>query len=137
MVVEVEKMNFNLGYIVVWQHFETAFRDPLFILYVSGVLVDIVLGNIKAWTNGTVNSNVGVKGTLKHLGVFTFVILLLPPLTYYLGNNGVSMAVLGYLVYQYIVSIIENLGGLGYNVPRVFKDKLTQLGENHEEEHKE
>lgn len=129
-------MNFNLGYATLIQHFETAFRDPLFILYVSGVLVDIVLGNIKAWTNGTVDSNVGVKGTLKHLGVFTFVIVLLPPLSYYLGNSGVSIGVLGYLVYQYIISIIENLGGLGYNVPSIFKDKLTQLGDDYEEDQK-
>ena len=129
-------MNFSLGYATLIQHFETAFRDPLFILYVSGVLVDIVLGNIKAWTNGTVDSNVGVKGTLKHLGVFTFVILLLPPLSYYLGNNGVSIGVLGYLVYQYIVSIIENLGGLGFNVPSIFKDKLRQLGDSYEEDQK-
>ena len=130
-------MNFNLGYVTLIQHFETAFRDPLFVLYVSGVLVDIVLGNIKAWTNGTVDSNVGVKGTLKHLGVFTFVIILLPPLSYYLGNSGVSIGVLGYLVYQYIVSIIENLGGLGFNVPTIFKDKLRQLGDNYEEDQNE
>ena len=130
-------MNFSLGYAMLIKHFETAFRDPLFVLYVSCVLVDIVLGNIKAWTNGTVDSNVGVKGTLKHLGVFTFVIVLLPPLSYYLGNNGVSIGVLGYLVYQYIVSIIENLGGLGFNVPTIFKDKLTQLGDSYKEDQNE
>ena len=129
-------MNFNLGYAMLIKHFETAFRDPLFILYVSCVLVDIVLGNIKAWTNGTVDSNVGVKGTLKHLGVFTFVIVLLPPLSYYLENSGVSIGVLGYLVYQYIVSIVENLGGLGFNVPSIFKDKLTQLGDSYKEDQK-
>ena len=129
-------MSFNLGYTMLIKHFETAFRDPLFVLYVSCVLVDIVLGNIKAWTNGTVDSNVGVKGTLKHLGVFTFVIVLLPPLSYYLGNNGVSLGVLAYLVYQYIVSIIENLGGLGFDVPSIFKDKLTQLGDSYKEDQK-
>ena len=130
-------MNVSLGYATLIQHFETAFRDPLFVLYVSCVLVDIVLGNIKAWTIGTVDSNVGVKGTLKHLGVFTFVIVLLPPLSYYLGNSGVSIGVLGYLVYQYIISIVENLGGLGFNVPSIFKDKLTQLGNSYEEDQNE
>ena len=129
-------MEIYVGYSTLIMHFESAFKDPLFILYTASVIVDIVLGNVKAWTNNDVASDIGVKGTLKHLGVFSFVVLLLPPLSYYLGNNGVSLAVLSYLVYQYIVSIVENLGQLGFDVPTVFKQKLRELDddENNKEE---
>ena len=127
-------MEIYVGYSTLIMHFESAFKDPLFILYAASVIVDIVLGNVKAWTTNDVASDVGVKGTLKHLGVFTFVILLLPPLTYYLGNNAVSLGVLSYLVYQYLISIVENLGQLGFDVPTVFKQKLRQLNDENEKE---
>lgn len=127
-------MDIYIAYSTLVTHFESAFKDPLFVLYTASVIVDIVLGNIKAWTINDVASDVGVKGTLKHLGVFTFVVLLLPPLTYYLGNNAVSLGVLSYLVYQYLVSIIENLGQLGFDVPTVFKQKLRQLNDENEKE---
>ena len=122
-------MEFVLGYSLLIEHFESAFKDPLFILYIATVIVDIVLGNIKAWMNDDVNSKIGVQGTLKHVGVFTFVIILLPPLTYYLNNSGVAITILGYLVYQYIISIIENLGVMGFKMPDVFEKSFTQLKE--------
>ena len=120
-------MEIYLAYIELYNQFEIVFKDPLFILYVASVFVDIVLGNVKAWTLNDVDSNVGVRGTLKHVGVFAFVVVLLPPLTYYLGNSAVGIGVLTYLVYQYLISIIENLGALGFNVPTVFKEKLRRL----------
>ena len=126
-------MEIFFGYTVLIEHFEEAFKDPLFILYIATVIVDIVLGNIKAWTNDNVNSKIGVQGTLKHVGVFTFVIVLLPPLTYYLNTNAVSITVLGYLVYQYIISIIENLGSMGFKMPDVFEKSFTQLNKDKEE----
>ena len=128
---------FYVGYGELVRHFEVLFRDPLFVLYGSSVLVDIVLGNIKAWTLNDVDSHVGVRGSLKHLGVFTFVVLLLPPLTYYLGNSGVGIGVLTYLTYQYLISIVENLGVLGFDVPNIFKEKLRRLDvDDNEEENK-
>ena len=127
-------MEIYVGYSTLIMHFESAFKEPLFILYTASVIFDIVLGNVKAWTINDVASDIGVKGTLKHLGVFSFVVLLLPPLSYYLGNNGVSLAVLSYLVYQYIISIVENLGQLGFDVPTVFKQKLRQLNDENEKE---
>ena len=127
-------MEIYVGYSTLIMHFESAFKDPLFILYTASVIVDIVLGNVKAWTTNDVASDIGVKGTLKHLGVFSFVVLLLPPLSYYLGNNVVSLGVLSYLVYQYLISIVENLGQLGFDVPTVFKQKLRQLNDENEKE---
>ena len=127
----------HLAYIELVTHFESAFREPLFILYLASAIVDVVLGNIRAWSMNDVDSHVGVRGTMKHLGVFTFVVLLLPPLAYYLGNNAVSLGILTYLVYQYLISIVENLGQLGFDVPTVFKEKLRRLDEdNNEEENK-
>ena len=124
----------HLAYIEIVAHFEGAFREPLFILYLASAIVDVVLGNIRAWSMNDVDSHVGVRGTMKHLGVFTFVVLLLPPLAYYLGNNAVSLGILTYLVYQYLISIIENLGQLGFDVPTVFKEKLRRLDDDSNEE---
>ena len=120
-------MDFILGYSSLMAHFNTLLKDPLFILYVAAVLSDLLLGNVKAWSLHIVDSDVGLKGTLKHGGIFMFVVIMLPPLTYYLGNPSVSMSILAYLVYQYMISIIENLGQLGYKVPKVFEERLRKI----------
>lgn len=127
----------NSGFIVIMQHFTSAFKQPLFLLYISAVIVDIVLGNVKAWKTENVQSDVGIKGTLKHFGVLTFAMLFLPSLSYYLHSNTVSLAILGYLVYQYTISIIENLGVMGYKMPAIFEKSLQQLNHDNEENKKD
>ena len=125
------KMIDNVGFVSLVAHFQFAFKQPIFWLYVATVVVDIILGNARAWITGDVYSDVGIKGTVKHFAVFSFVVVLLPPLAYYLGTHAVSTAVITYLVYQYLISIIENLGLLGYKVPKVFKDNLRRLDDDY------
>lgn len=118
------------GFVNLVAHFQIAFKQPIFWLYVASVIVDIILGNARAWINSDVDSDAGVKGTVKHFAVFSFVVVLLPPLSYYMGTQAVSIAVTTYLVYQYIISIVENLGVLGFTVPKIFEDNLRRLGDD-------
>lgn len=106
------------------------FKTPIFSLYVGTLITDIFLGNIRAWVNKEVDSSVGVKGSLKHLGLFSFVTIFLPSLSAYTGDLLLSQGVLTYFIYQYVISIIENLGRLGFNLPDSFKQYFHQLQES-------
>ena len=117
----------SVGFVSLVAHFQLAFKQPVFWLYAASVVVDIILGNTRAWVTDDVNSDVGIKGTVKHFAVFSFVVVLLPPLAYYLGTSAVTVAVTTYLVYQYLISIVENLGLLGFKVPKVFVQSLRVL----------
>ena len=103
------------------------FKTPLFSLYVGAVITDIFLGNIRAWVNKEIDSSAGVKGSLKHFGLFSFVTIFLPSLSLYTNDLIMSQTVLLYFIYQYVISIIENLGRLGFYVPASFKKYFKQL----------
>lgn len=100
-----------------FNHYHILMDKPLFWLYIGTVLVDLITGNIKAWTKNDIDSNVGVKGTIKHIALFAFIIIFLPTLSVYMGDTLVSQTLMGYFTYQYIISIIENLAELGFNLP--------------------
>ena len=98
-----------------------------FWLYMALLLTDVVTGNIKAWVTKDVDSSVGVAGSLKHTALLGMIILLLPTLSAYMETNALAMGVLSYYSYQYAISIIENLGALGWGVPPQIALKMRRL----------
>lgn len=120
---------------VFFTNYATLFKTPLFSLYVGALLTDIILGNIRAWVNKEIDSSAGVKGSLKHLGLFSFVIVFLPSLSVYTSDLFLSQGVLTYFIYQYAISIIENLGRLGFNLPDSFKQYFHQLQDEEDKPH--
>ena len=117
-------------FLLFFTNYMILFKTPLFSLYVGALITDIFLGNIRAWVNKEIDSSAGVKGSLKHLGLFSFVIVFLPSLSVYTGDLLLSQGVLTYFIYQYVISIIENLGRLGFNLPDSFKQYFQQLQES-------
>ena len=114
-------------------HYNVMLDSPLFWLYLASLLVDIITGNIRAWTTKDIDSSVGVMGSLKHFGLFSFVVLFLPTLSIYMGDNTIAQGLILYFIYQYIISIIENIGLLGFNIPDKLADRFRRLGNNDEE----
>lgn len=102
-------------------------RSPIILLYFAAMATDLILGNIRAWITNDVDSDVGTKGTLKHIGIASFVVLFLPILSIYLDTSFVSVSIVGYITYQYALSIIENLGMMGFKMPDIFEKSLRRL----------
>lgn len=102
-------------------------RNPIILLYFASVITDIILGNIRAWITHDVDSDVATKGTLKHIGIASFVVLFLPILSLYLDSSFVSVSVVSYITYQYTLSIIENLGMMGFKMPDILEKSLRRL----------
>lgn len=92
-------------------------QSPIFMLFLSCVVVDILLGNIRAFVKGGYNSDIGIKGTLKHAGMISFILLVLPNAMFFLNLGGELNGLILYFVFQYIMSIIENLALLGFKIP--------------------
>lgn len=101
-----------------------------FWLYMALLLTDIITGNIKAWVTEDVDSSVGVAGSLKHLALLGMVIILLPTLSAYMESNALSIVIVNYYSYQYTISIVENLGALGWGIPPQIANKLRRLKED-------
>lgn len=119
---------------MVLDNYSLLLEDPLFWFYMATLVVDIITGNIKAWTTRTVDSKVGVRGTLKHFGLLAFVLLFLPNLSIYLGTRVATQGLLTYFIYQYTISIIENLGVLGFHIPDDLAKRFAQIPDKKEGE---
>lgn len=102
-------------------------ESPIILLYFAAVVTDIILGNIRAWITHDVDSHIATKGTLKHIGIASFVTLFLPILSIYLESSFVSVTIVGYITYQYTLSIIENLGMMDIKLPDIFEKSLRRL----------
>ena len=116
------------------QQFEAMVDDYLIIGFTWAVIADIATGYFKAWrattTGRKTNSTKGLFGLTKHLLVLSLVLTLYP----YLMSLGYSLAAQGILVammYNYIVSIIENLGQAGIYVPEFVKQRLSKLQDDY------
>jgi len=97
------------------------------------MLVDILLGSLRAFTQARVSSVVAWAGITRKIGT-----LLIVGLAYYIGEisnlPGVPIALgslaAGYYIYQESLSILENASILGLPIPDVLKDALAQLSTN-------
>ena len=106
-----------------------------FWLYMSLLLTDIITGNIKAWVTADVDSSVGVRGSLKHLALLGMAVILLPTLNAYMETNALTIVIMNYYSYQYTISIIENLGALGWGIPPEIANKMRRLKEVDKDDH--
>ena len=96
--------------------------DGLVLLFVAALIVDNVLGHVKAIRTRTWTTKVGTNGILRHAAVVTVVFVLLPAMSYYMGDNTASNGILLVIVGVYMVSIMENLTQLGFPL----SDKITK-----------
>lgn len=100
--------------------------DMLLIVLAAFVVFDYVSGVILAVKQGKLNSRVGFFGIVKKALIFVVVIIahLLDQLT---GLDAIrSITVLFYISNEGI-SILENLGKLGVEIPKKIRDVLEQL----------
>lgn len=91
------------------------------------IALDYVSGVIKAFTNKTLSSRIGLRGLLKKIGILIIVMLavLIDRVT---GNTGaIRTLVLYYFVANEGLSIVENLGQAGLPIPKTIKNALKAL----------
>lgn len=121
--------------------YQNLHSNTYFILYLAVLFSDIIIGNVTAWLKHKWDSNVGMKGTIKHLSVLLMIIILLPVVEWILPYKftmsffdipvilNVSNTIMIYITYQNLFSLIENLGYVGIPVPSFIKNKMYRLND--------
>lgn len=108
-------------------YFESVLNNSLFLLYLVTVAVDIITGNIVALYLRKWNSKTGLNGTLRHIGLFIVVVFLLPIISFTTNIPIIANAVLGYVIAQYTISILENISVLGFDLTDSFGQYFEYL----------
>lgn len=94
------------------------------------VVLDVISGAIRAFTQGQLSSNIAYTGILKKggelilIGMAYFVQRLVPD---GLGNIPLPQALAGFYCYVEAVSILENASAAGVPIPQFLKDALAAL----------
>ena len=108
--------------IEITSYYKDYLNDALVVLFIAALVVDNVLGHVKAIRTRQWTSKVGTNGILRHAAVVTVVFILLPALSYYMSDTIASNGILLVIVGVYMVSITENLTHLGFPL----SDKITK-----------
>ena len=93
------------------------------------IVMDIVTGLLKGIYQKNLDSETGFKGIIKKVLLFALVAVAhaIDTIT---GQSGVIRTlIIYYIAANEGLSILENMGAMGVNIPTFLKDKLTQLKE--------
>ena len=100
----------------------TSRNDYIFFLLIL-ILIDFLTGNAKAWKWKVSDSSVGLKGIIKHSLTFLFYFLLLAFFKY-IQMEEIGMIFIYLILYNYVLSIMENLAVMGVYIPTFLRAKV-------------
>ena len=100
----------------------TSKNDYIFFLLIL-ILIDFLTGNAKAWKWKVSDSSVGLKGIIKHSLTFLFYFLLLAFFKY-VQMEEIGMIFIYLILFNYVLSIMENLAVMGVYIPKFLRAKV-------------
>lgn len=112
-------------------------ENSWFFAFFVVIIIDLLTGAAKCWYKNSkikASSTIGRKGLITHfVTLFTWVIVY--PLLDSWGLSSGANIVLMFFIYQYILSIIENLGQMGVKLPPYLMSRLEKLEDMYEEKY--
>ena len=107
--------------------FESTSRNDYIFFLLILIIIDFLTGNAKAWKWKVSDSSVGLKGIIKHSLTFLFYFLHLAFFTY-VQMEEIGMIFIYLILFNYVLSIIENLAVMGVYIPKFLSAKvLTEM----------
>ena len=103
--------------------FESTSRNDYIFFLLILILIDFLTGNAKAWKWKVSDSSVGLKGIIKHSLTFLFYFLLLAFFTY-VQMEEIGMIFIYLILFNYVLSIMENLAVMGVYIPKFLRAKV-------------
>ena len=106
------------------QAFTDLFNNEYLRLLVVVILLDILAGTVRAIIQKALNSSIGTNGLLKHMLILISisVLTIFAPL---FDLVFVSNAFIGFYIFQYGLSIVENWEAIGLPVPEWVKERMN------------
>ena len=103
--------------------FESTSRNDYIFFLLILILIDFLTGNAKAWKWKVSDSSVGLKGIIKHSLTFLFYFLLLAFFKY-VQMEEIGMIFIYLILFNYVLSIMENLAVMGVYIPNFLRAKV-------------
>ena len=103
--------------------FESTSRNDYIFFLLILILIDFITGNAKAWKWKVSDSSVGLKGIIKHSLTFLFYFLLLSFFKY-VQMEEIGMIFIYLILFNYVLSIMENLAVMGVYIPNFLRAKV-------------
>ena len=103
--------------------FESTSRNDYIFFLLILILIDFLTGNAKAWKWKVSDSSVGLKGIIKHSLTFLFYFLLLAFFKY-VQMEDIGMIFIYLILFNYVLSIMENLAVMGVYIPKFLRAKV-------------
>lgn len=101
-------------------------NSPYFIGLIVLIILDFILGTFRSLIAKDLNSSVGLKGLIKHSSVFIIVVVV-NEICYVTGYPEMSTAFTLFYIWEYAISIVENLAILNIPLPDWVLVRLTDL----------
>ena len=106
------------------QPFIDLFNNQYLRLLLVVIVLDILAGTVRAIIQKALNSSIGTTGLLKHMLILISisVLTIFAPL---FDLVLVSNAFIGFYIFQYGLSIVENWEAIGLPVPKWVKERMN------------
>ena len=106
------------------QPFIDLFNNQYLRFLVVVILLDILAGTVRAIIQKALNSSIGTTGLLKHMLILISisVLAIFAPL---FDLVLVANAFIGFYIFQYGLSIVENWEAIGLPVPKWVKERMN------------
>lgn len=104
----------------------------VFMIMATSIATDMITGLIAAWVRQDLDSGVGLRGTAKHWATLIVIIIFFPYLTLF-DIEAYAYPIFLTFIAQNIISVLENLGDMGLNLPKGLMEKLEKLKDQPEE----
>lgn len=114
-----------LDWVILLDALELIFHDSIFWLFLSLVILDFLTGTVKAFTMKDVSSSVGMNGLLKH-SIIVLIVVFMGVVTIVSGYIEIKYIFIFFYIFEYSISIMENLVKIGIPFPEQFSKLLRQ-----------
>lgn len=121
---------FNIA--MLYCEYQQMVDNLVFMAMATVIAIDMSTGLIAAWVRRDLDSGIGFRGTAKHWATLMVIIVVFPYLTLFDVEAYVYPVFFTYTI-QNIISITENLGDIGVNLPKGLMEKLERLKDQPEE----
>lgn len=100
--------------------------SPYYNILIVLIILDFILGTFRSILNKNLNSSIGLKGLIKHTTVIVIVTIICA--MFRVSNNiELSVAFTMFYIWEYVLSVIENLSLLSVPFPDWLIDRLADL----------
>lgn len=117
-----------IDWLTVYEALDRLIHNAVFWLLIVIVIIDFITGTIKAFVVKDVSSSTGINGLLKHTTVL-LIVTVMGVITILSGYTELKYIFILFYVFEYSISIIENLDKIGVPFPERVSKMLRQWQE--------